>query len=318
MKNQLIGIMKTRLLIKVIVAALVVLVNAGCNKDDAPAISSARLESLIVEANGISSEATEGPEPGLYPEGSVSVLQAVVDSAKILQKNATSQFGIDLAEILLQNAITQFKGSIQMEKQLYFDGTGYLNGGLATAYNTPNITLEAWIYPTEWKNAMYIISTEGTQTGYKLQCPAGKPTFQIGVNGASVVSLAAATAISLNQWTHVAASFDGSKMRLYVNGVSAGQKDLVYQITDNGENFRIGEGSKFTSRTFKGRIRDVRIWDHALPDADIAGSMTNKLTGTEQGLTAWWPFNLSAGTTVFDRTGKHSVTLVNMQYVDPI
>lgn len=309
--------MNRKSFVKIFGVILTIFLFVSCNKNDALVKDATRLEALIAEANAIADTATEGSEPGLFPVGSIDILRMNIDSANKLMQASVTQFGIDLAEIVMQKAIANFKSSVQIGKQLYFDGTGYLDGGIATPYNTNYITLEAWIYPTEWKNAMYIISTEGTQSGYKLQCPSGKPTFQIG-NGTSVFSIAATTAINLNQWTHVAASFDGAKMKLYVNGLMVVQKDLIYKIVDNGVNFRIGEGSKFTSRTFKGRIKEVRIWDHALTDADITASLTNKLTGTEPGLTAYWPFNLSAGNTILDRTGKYYVTLINMQYVDPI
>lgn len=297
--------------------ALIMVLLLGCEKDITSTKNTSRLDTLMNEAAAYAANVQEGPEPGLYPVGAGSLLHAAIDSANKLVENSISQFGIDLAEIVMQKAIDQFKSSLQIEKQLYFDGTAYLDGGAATTYNTNYITLQAWIYPTEWKSAMYLISTEGQNSGYKLQVPAGKPTFQIGL-GASVVSVASPTAIPLNTWTHVSATFDGVKMKIFVNGVQTIEKALVYKIVDNGENFRIGEGSKFTSRTFKGRIRDVRIWDHALTDAEIASSMTNKPAGTEPGLTAWWPFNLSSGTKIVDRTGNHTLDLIKIIYVDPI
>jgi hypothetical protein len=310
--------MKRIILTGSLLLVLFALIGAGCKKTTIATKNPARLEALIVQANQTAASATEGPDPGVYPVGAKHQLQLIIDSARTLQNKSVSQSGIDLAEILLQNALTNFKGSVQVAKQLYFDGTGYLNGGLATAYNTPYITLEAWIYPTEFKNAMYIISTEGTMSGYKLQIPNGTPTFVIGVNGTSTVTATSSAVVKLNEWAHVAATFDGTNMKVYVNGKLTGTKSLTYKIVDNGENFRIGEGSKFTARTFKGRIRDVSIWDHALNDVEIAASLTNKIQGMEVGLTAYWPFNLSAGTSILDRTGKHSVDLIKMIYIDPI
>lgn len=300
-----------------IFTVLMLVLLLGCEKEVTSTRNTSLLEELIDEAAQYAANAEEGPEPGLYPVGAAGLLQAAIDSANKLVENSVTQFAIDQAEIVVQNAIDQFLSSIQEEKQLYFDGSGYLNGGSATPYNTNYITLQAWIYPTEWKNAMYIISTEGQNTGYKLQVPSGKPTFVIGT-GSSSVSLASSTAISLDTWTHVTATFDGSKMRIFVNGVQATEKSLSYKIVDNGENFRIGEGSKYTSRTFKGRIRDVRIWDYALTNEEITSSMTDKPTGTETGLTAWWPFNVSSGSTIVDRTGNHSLDAINIIYVDPI
>lgn len=309
--------MRNRSYIFLLIAAFGAFACTGCTKEVTADKDASQLEALIVQANELAASAVEGPDPGFYPVGSVNQLRYIMDSAQTMANNAVSQFGIDLAALLVDKAITQFKGSIQIAKQLYFDGTGYLDGGPATTYNTPNITIEAWVYPTEWKNAMYVISTEGTNTGYKLQVPNAKPTFQLGT-GTGVATLAATASINLNEWTHIGASFDGNTMKLYVNGVLVGSKAQVSTIKDNVQNFKIGEGSQFTARTFKGRIRDVMIWDRILSDAEVTASMTGTFTGTETGLNAYWPFNLSAGTQMLDRTGRHTVTLVNMQYVDPI
>lgn len=301
----------------IVAVTLVAMLYAGCKKEDVSVKKSIGLDKLIAEATAVASGAQEGADPGLYPVGAVGQLNLAIDSAKKLSTSSVTQFGVDIAGIYLQKAITQFKGSIQQEKQLYFDGVGYLNGGAATAYNTPIFSLQAWVYPTEWKNAMYVISTEGASTGYKLQLPNGKATFVVG-NGTKTFQVVAPDAVALNVWTHLAATFDGTKMKLFVNGILVGQTDLVYQLKDNGENFRIGEGSKNTGRTFKGRIRGVGVWSIAIPEAEIPALMARKLTGAETGLTAYWPFNLSAGNKIFDRSGKHFVDLINMTYVDPI
>lgn len=309
--------MKVRSIILLFTATVGLSVCWSCQKKYAATKNPGRLDSLIADAVQITDTAKEGPEPGLFPVGSIERLQLMIDSAKTLKSTSVTQFGLDLAARLLQSAITNFQGSVQVGKQLYFDGTGYLDGGPDSDFITPDITMEAWVYPTGWKNAMYVISTEGRKTGYKLQVPNKKPTFKIGT-GNGTVAVAASDTIKLNEWTHLAASFDGSELKLYVNGQLVAHKTSSRPIAANTQNLRIGEGSQFKNRTFKGRIRDVRVWDQILSDTEIAQSMTNKLTGTEPGLIACWPFNLSAGNTITDITGKHTVILINMQYVDPL
>lgn len=307
--------MKSRSFIFIILAAL--FISVGCKKEITASKNTNNLMALIDSAKSVTNGVTEGYEPGTYPVGSVSNLQQIIDSAQTLAKISTTQFGIDLAEIMLKQALTNFMSSVQQAKELYFDGSGYMDGGSASDYNRPNHTIEAWIYVTEFKSGAYIISTEGANTGYRLTCPNGKPTYTIGT-GTTGISIAATANVALNKWTHVAGTFNGTVMKLYVGGVMAIQRNLTGSIINNTQNFRIGEGSQFTGRTFKGRIKDVRIWDHALTDAEITASMTDKPVGTETGLVAYWPFNLSAGTRIYDRTGKKYVDLINVQYVDPI
>jgi hypothetical protein len=85
------------------------------------------------------------------------------------------------------------------------------------------MTLEAWVNPTAvtsgWRDVIYkandIYYLEGTSVG--VGAPAAGGTFVPS-------TLQATTALSAGVWAHLAATYDGAYIRLYVNGVQAGMR----------------------------------------------------------------------------------------------
>lgn len=100
----------------------------------------------------------------------------------------------------------------------------------------------------------------GASAGALFRAPAGGNTS------------APASAIR-NQWGFVAVAFDGSRVRLYVNGESVGQID-VNNYAGNDLDFLIGAGSYDSNRQnprhfWRGDIDEVTIFDNALAAEDI-------------------------------------------------
>ena len=57
-------------------------------------------------------------------------------------------------------------------------------------------------------------------------------------------------------------------------------------------------------RNMHGKIADVRIYNRALTEEEIADSMTKPLTGSEDGLVGYWPLNEGMGNIAYDRTAS--------------
>src|SRR5690606_19673603 len=71
-------------------------------------------------------------------------------------------------------------------------------------------------------------------------------------------------------WVHVAATYDGTTMRMYVNGTEESNKTFSTPpvIGSNSLGLSIGEGSN-GAYGFKGSMDDVRIYNIALGAAEI-------------------------------------------------
>jgi hypothetical protein len=95
---------------------------------------------------------------------------------------------------------------------------------------------------------------------------------------ASAVRRARAKArLPLHRWSHVAVTFNGSMVRIYVNGEWIRSRPATGDLVDGAGALRIGGGaSRRTS--FRGRIDEVRIYDHALTGAEIQADLARAVS----------------------------------------
>jgi len=75
-------------------------------------------------------------------------------------------------------------------------------------------------------------------------------------------------AVRAGRWTHLASTYDGSTLRVYVDGLLAGSKAVTGRTCVSGEPLAVGaknNPSKGLLEAFwDGRLDEVRIYDHAL------------------------------------------------------
>ncbi|MFA5808811.1 MAG: DUF2341 domain-containing protein [Thermoleophilia bacterium] len=163
-------------------------------------------------------------------------------------------------------------------------GDGGSSGSYVTVNNSASlnitgpITLEAWIKPTATalSGVRYIVCKYDDSTnwdGYTLSLSNGKPALTLLKTYSSVQFQTASngSALAANQWYHVAATYDGSTVVYYVNGVqhgstfsyTAGYDPCTVQMRIGGHN------SNATYYKWDGRIDEVRISNVALSSAQI-------------------------------------------------
>jgi hypothetical protein len=85
--------------------------------------------------------------------------------------------------------------------------------------------------------------------------------------------------LPLNAWSHLAATYDGATVRLYVNGVQVAAtvaKDSI--ITTTGA-LRIG-GNSIWGEFFTGRIDEIRLYNRVLTAAEIQADVNTPAVAT--------------------------------------
>ena len=115
--------------------------------------------------------------------------------------------------------------------------------------------------------------------GYLLYAHSNnKWSFYIGPGSADIVpwvQLDGPTVV-LNAWTHLACTYDGTTMRMYVNGADIGTTRTGRLSLNRARPLRIGAGCSELSGKyfFPGLIDDVRIYNRALHPAEVKALAT--------------------------------------------
>ena len=136
---------------------------------------------------------------------------------------------------------------------------------------TDAITVEAWVKLDDVTAKHWIVSKyyiDGTdEYGYELEFDNSVFYFAIrsGSSGSKVISGGWAV---VGQWYHVVGTYDGSYVRLFINGKLVAQGSWSYSIGTNNEPLCIGcrTGGNFY---FDGIIDEVRIYKRALTPEEI-------------------------------------------------
>ena len=87
--------------------------------------------------------------------------------------------------------------------------------------------------------------------------------------GSSTSTLGASPNLPTNQWVHIAAVYDGSKMRIYQNGVQVGSMNKTGNITQSNYNVLVGANPNNYS-VWNGKIDEVVIYQRALSATEVA------------------------------------------------
>jgi hypothetical protein len=139
---------------------------------------------------------------------------------------------------------------------------------------TTGITMSAWVNPTQ-VGAVYRTVLMKEQPGgmiYTLYAGdgTGKPSGHVYTTSENRATGTANTA--LNAWTYLTATYNGTTLRLYVNGVEVGSRALTGTLRTSTGLLRIG-GNSIWSEWFRGLIDEVRVYNRALTLPEIQGDM---------------------------------------------
>lgn len=133
------------------------------------------------------------------------------------------------------------------------------------------LTVSVWVHHDTWKSTCN--SASQTQTivsttqagGYSLTCNNGELVFY--VNATSAYHSVRTNLPAEGKWVHVAGTYDGETMRLYLNGdYVKSNKDPSGPITYTRNNALIigseaGSGSNPTGRAWKGSIDELHVYN---------------------------------------------------------
>ncbi|MFK7933063.1 MAG: BspA family leucine-rich repeat surface protein, partial [Saprospiraceae bacterium] len=95
-----------------------------------------------------------------------------------------------------------------------------------------------------------------------------------------------------DQWVHLAATYDGTTSKIYLNGVeSFSASTSGATIPQNNLVMGIGGDYGVSSYSFSGSMDEVRVWNKALTVAEIQANMNCEIQGGTTGLIVNYHFN---------------------------
>jgi hypothetical protein len=180
-------------------------------------------------------------------------------------------------------------------------------------------TMEAWVY-------LEASSAYGVVMGKTMNPRSDDPYqhFIIGIDGTgfkpefvqttglsgSYRTATASSALSLNTWTHLAATLESGVMKLYINGqLTASNASPGTPLATTNVPFALGSGASPTNQSeccgFRGAMMQARVWNVARSQTQIFDNRNVQLNGTESGLIAYWPMNENSGQSVLDITSNN-------------
>lgn len=134
------------------------------------------------------------------------------------------------------------------------------------ALNPAQFTISAIIKPATIGATQYIFDCVDTTNfdGFRLAINSSGNVFCARGTGAAVLNTIGTTVLSADSTYHVAATFDGTDVRVYVNGVQDAQSLGVTYVPNPDQQSRIGATAPAGSSRFSGTVDEVALYSSAL------------------------------------------------------
>lgn len=198
------------------------------------------------------------------------------------------------------STIAGLGGALDTTASYAGDGS-WLNG--IPLKETNKFTIEGWYYPKSGLSDGAIFSLGTTyqlmrvnDTGLRLRVSRGGAA----VEGANF-DLTVNDVLNKEAWNHLAVTFDGEDLRLYVNGVVLAEVpdvvpeyQAVYLDDPQGLAFNQTSGTSVPA-IGTGAVDEIRVWNIARTQEELQENSLAPLNGNEAGLVAYWSFDNPSG-----------------------
>jgi hypothetical protein len=154
----------------------------------------------------------------------------------------------------------------------------YVDCGNAVIFDmTDKITLSVWVKTNDTGNGEHNPYVTKGDTAYGIKhFTSNSIEFFVFDSGEWYQARSAAQNGSFNGiWHYLAGTYDGSQIKLYIDGILQAVTDHIGSIATNTFAVNIGRNSETTDRFYAGVIDEVRIYNRVLSQAEI-GSLAGR------------------------------------------
>jgi len=131
-----------------------------------------------------------------------------------------------------------------------------------------NFTVSTWIKTSE-NGAVYSrASNGGDNINPELRVEEGVPVLEVQ-NGGNGVILSGSRSVDDGEWHHLTGMYNGTHLAIYVDGERSGSSTYSFGLPQFQRNPVIGDSGTFIGRAFYGKMDNLRIYNHSLPEERI-------------------------------------------------
>ena len=164
------------------------------------------------------------------------------------------------------------------------------------ALNPSQLTVECWVNFAQLasgNNWEWIVGKgPNTTTGNYLLAQGGSSgNFMFELTPyTSNWSVTGGSNLQADRWYHVAGTYDGQTIKIYIDGVLQGSKTVGTVVLGTTASLYLGSNNG-SQNYLNGSLDEVRLWNCARSQDEIRAIMQTHLNGNETGLVAYWDFN---------------------------
>lgn len=150
-----------------------------------------------------------------------------------------------------------------------------------------HMSLALWVKPNDLNTWGIIRKSSGGTSDWNIYRDTGEggkwrvEVYNSSDTGASTYSTSAP--LTIETWTHIAFSFDGTNINLFTNGVADGSIALAGSVRNSAEALVIGSYFGF----FAGNVKKVRLYNRALSAAEFL-KLAQEIDSITNGLVGYW------------------------------
>lgn len=180
------------------------------------------------------------------------------------------------------------------------NGSNHLEISHASELDPELLTVESWVWadeiPSEGETRRWLVNknqNEWAEGHYALLLDRDRPGVYLNVGGGKDHVLSLFTdkhRVKAGEWHHLAFSYDGDTLRLYVDGEPAAESKFAKKRQPGTGSLDLGrrqDGFVY----FKGRLDEVRVYNRVLPVSEIRQHFQIPETVVSEGVVARWEFN---------------------------
>jgi hypothetical protein len=196
-----------------------------------------------------------------------------------------------------------------------FRSGSYLDAGTSSILNSiENIAFSAWIkLNSNGKDLGIVSKSSSSNTGWYVMIQNNNTIkFSVRTQEETTRRIFSNTAFATGQWYHLAVSYDGKDMYIYVNGETDNIKTTYTTnsplLNQEAENLTIG---KAYSILFDGQIDEAVLWNRHITLEDVRNVMNSRADTLNSAIVSYWPMDEGFFDSSVDKAGLHDGTLIN-------